>query len=410
MSDPPPSSLYPASPAARGSRSSSIFPYSLARPPTNYSQHSWVNPDIPPIPSTNGQRYSRPPPEIPLGGTEEEDEEQLEGETPLYARSDWDESNRSTVGTDDSAYSRSSFAGLTTAPPTTAWRANTLGDIREEEEYTAESAEGEGRVVNGGWGYGEDRLMMSPGAMTATPRTNVSGQAQSQTHGQWVDNGLTMSPGAMTATPQTAMYGANGLTMSPGAITPKTQGRYESVRRSTLPSVVELGHLTGHKQDPFADPSGTTHRRGYGQQTPVHTVSQSPGAGLSPRAINSPRLLSPGEQQKLGRMSVATARYLDNTSSRAKKAPPFDPYEMSDDVAALPKRGVTGSLRFYSTWRPFIVAALSLVSALLLTISLQNNPGPVSRYIIVPSRGFSKSPSNVGDIGLGVNGWCPLSG
>ena len=437
VSDPPVStSTYPASLSARASRSSSIFPYSLGRPPTNYSQQSWVNPEAPPVPDEHTRGHLRPP-ESPFDGIAEEDEEQLEAETPLYARSDWDESIRSPIDTDASAYSRSSFAGLTTAPPTTAPRTNTLGDIREEDEYIL----GEDEDGRGGWGFGGGQMMSSPGAMTATPRTATSGQqrgqwatdgltmspgaitsspytGQAQEYGraaqaQWAENGLTSSPGAISATPRKAVFGQTDLTTSPGGITPATQDRskYESLRRSTLPSVLELEHLTRSKQDPFPDPGGASLRGGYGQATPVHTVGQSPGAdSSSPRSARSPRLLSPAAHEKLGRMSVATARYSEATGRHKKKHLAFKETEGGSNLAELPVKGVSGLRRFYLTWRPFIVATLTLVSALLLTISLQNNPGPVSRYIIVPADAFVKSPSNIGQVGLGVNGWCPLDG
>jgi hypothetical protein len=438
MSDPPVSSIYPASPA-RASRSSSIFPYSLARPPTSYSQQSWVNPEFPAV-TTDTRRVSRPLVESPFDGIAEEKEEQLEGETPLYARSDWDESNRSPVGTGASTYSRSSYAGLTTALPTSAYRSNTLGDIQEEEEFAMGEYADADADAGGRWGFGAEQMISSPGAMTATPRTAYSGDQGGQwaTNGptmspramtsssytaddrghdptnqaQWVTNGLTMSPGAMTATPHQAVFGQTDLTMSPGAITPLIQDRakYETLRRSTLPSILELEHLTRNKEDPFADPEGATQRKGYGQGTPTHIVRRSVEILPSPTSARSPRFLSPAAQEKLGRMSVATARYPHTASSRIQKAVVFNSDEKGLNLAKLPVKGVTGFKRFYLMWRPFIVAALSLISTLLLTISLQNNPGPVSRYVIVPSGGFVKSPSNIGDVGLGVNGWCPLNG
>ena len=285
-------------------------------------------------------------------------------------------------------------------------------------------------------------MMMSPGAITATPTTAEYIPTEAQQAGRWATDALTTSPGAKTsslytgrardagarwmndglttsmdaiaATPEAARYGDDFLTTSPGALTRQTHQRGpESMRRSTLPSVLELEHLTG-RREPSADPQ-MSHRTGYGHETPVHTVHSRPpgpspatGSVRSSVTTRSPRLLSPGAHQKLGRMSVATARYQSKRADRLGVT--SRQKEEGGTFAEMPLKGVTGFKRFYQTWRPFIVAASSLVSALLLTISLQNNPGPVSRYVIVQSGGFDKTPPNIGRVGFGVNGWCPLDG
>lgn len=314
-------------------------------------------------------------------------------ETPLYARSDWDQER--SPATETSAYSRSSFAGMTTAPPTTALRLNTLGDIQEEEE-NRQSDETRKSGQDGDWGVGG--LVASPGAMTATPARSVAGDDH-----HWVK-----ASDAGDVTRRASDYGL-GYVASPGELTPVSRGSSgrNSGRTSTLPSVLELEHLTQTRgEDPFAD--GATHRRPYEQQTPSHNANGFEH-NTTPLMGQSPKLMSPAAQQRLGRMSVATARY---TASRKKQASGLfdDDRARSEgrDLADLPLKGATGVARFYLTWRIFIAPALCLAAALLVTISLQNNPGAVSRYVSVPSGVFTKSPSGVGEVGLGANGWCPL--
>lgn len=117
---------------------------------------------------------------------------------------------------------------MTTAPPTTGFRMNTLGDIQEEEEEEEDPARGGGQA----WGGGE--MVMSPAGMTATPATGVFG-----------DRDMVASPGAMTGTPRTSGYGLKYVE-SPGILTPASRGGgLGGDRKSTLPSVLELEHLTG---------------------------------------------------------------------------------------------------------------------------------------------------------------------
>lgn len=388
VSDPPRAgTLHPTSPTAtndRSTRASSIFPYSTARPPTNYSEQSWLPPkDAPPVPP-RALSLPESPAYSPYGDGADE--------TPSYARPDWDQER--SPATETSAYSRSSFAGMTTAPPTTAFRLNTLGDIQEEEEdRQSDGTRMSGQ--NGDWGVGG--LVASPGAMTATPARSVFG-----------DHHRVKASDAGVVTRRESDYRL-GYVNSPGELTPASRGSNgrDSARKSTLPSVLDLEHLTQTRgEDPFAD--GATHRRPYEQQTPSHNADGFEH-NATPLMGQSPKLMSPAAQQRLGRMSVATARY---TANRKKQISGLfdDGHTRSDgrDLADLPLKGASGAARFYLTWRIFIAPALCLTAALLVTISLQNNPGTVSRYVSVPSGVFTKSPSGVGEVGLGANGWCPL--
>ena len=128
--------------------------------------------------------------------------------------------------------------------------------------------------------------------------------------------------------------------------------------------------------------------------------------------------MTPGAQQRLGRMSVAPARYSlhakKKTESRSSKS------SGSDEKSSLRPSLKVGSrlkswqsnvvVRFYMTWRSFIVAALALISALLLTISLQNTQSEVSSVVKVQPRLFNVGAANPQPVGLGVSGWCQLAG
>lgn len=405
-----PASFYPTSPTvsrdSRATRASSLFPYS--RPTTEYSTQSWV-PAAPILQSRRRPPSNRSSVESSEAGT-------LEGETPLYARSDWDD-DEDPPKTDGSAYSRSSL-GMTTAPLGTGRRANTLGDIQEEEE---EYSLTDGSTPRNGAAWGAGEMVMSPNSIGADPLTARSTlsylqesppprhkERQRSTGDPWGAGDMVNSPGEMsvpgTATAMLPTQFGNGMIMSPGLMTPYTadgthiayrdgsqdaMGKYEDNRKSTLPSVLDLKHLTkGMKpqqrgEDPFAD-------------------------------TNSPNLMSPNAQQRLGRMSVAPARYMDDKQDgpdekRARGL--MSPGEgAGSKIAAVPTKTIGGTSRFYQTWRPFINPTLALASALVLTISLQNNPGPMSRYLKVPAGAFAIAPRGVGDVGLGVNGWCPLTG
>jgi hypothetical protein len=222
---------------------------------------------------------------------------------------------------------------------------------------------------------------------------------------------MTNSPATATAL-LPAQYG-EGVTASPGLMTPYTSdsteaggkdqprqlgGSYDSLRKSTLPSVLELEHLTKGSKKKKRKSKNKNKRN-----------SQDPFAENL-----SPDLMTPAAQQRLGRMSVAPARYRDEDAlglpQEKRPRGSRSPDSSTKRMAAVPVKTIGGMSRFYQTWRPFVNPGLGLVSALLLTISLQNNPGPLSRYLKVPGGTFTVTPRGVTDVGLGVNGWCPLTG
>ena len=373
----------------RQTTASSLFPYSTVRPPSNFSIHSLVEHPLPPL------RHGSNPFDK---GEQSDPETPYTGETPLYARSDWDAESR-TIVQSPSAYSRSSYAGLTTAPPTSArTRHNTLRDIQEEDEsesseqastvssdgstelpYTARDEEGKG------WGAGE--LVMSPEMLSASHSEGRAGRRESS--GSW----LTPTTGA---SPQADLEKGHGEEKKTDPFadqteddkTKKQERRETKSRKSSLPSVLELEHLTGKstgKHDSFP-------RRGS------RTPTQARSGGLD--------LMTPAAHQRLGRMSVAPARYGEHLEAEDKSPGQED----SNHTPLTKVIKTTGVLRFYQTWRPFIVPPLLLISALLLTIASLNNPGPVSQFIISPTEIFSNPPKGLVNVTFGISGWCDPTG
>lgn len=435
---PPSSPQFPSSPTAtRTTRASSIFPYSTARPPTNYSTQSWLPQNQPPVPAAS--RPSQPvraDSNNPFGGLRDDDESTVadrgarraetyigdEGETPLYARSDWDGSEHTPIPTGqatESIYSRSSYAGMTTAPITSRGRTGTnLDKIYEDDEASLASSTSQGRLISSRDNYFSNGLVQSPGAMTASPRT------ASYTLGY----GLTQSPGLMSApiktptTPWTPSVGNHGSRRKSRSSKSRSEVQGH-VRRSTLPSVLDLEHFAGGKPrrgsvNPFGDEhgvSGARQRISYrGETTP--TLFNDPRGDVNGMdGASSPNLMTPAAQQRLGRMSVAPARY--TLPPRGESRGSVLSANEQDDTSGLAKLGAgvetvgkKGIARTSLAYSPFITAGLSLAAALLLTISLQNDPGTLSQYILVAPGGFAVSPNGVGSVGLGPSGWCDMSG
>ena len=414
------SSLHPTEPTTV-SRTSSIFPYSTARPPTNYSQQSWLPRNIPPVPPPHvPARGESQDGQDPFGGIVEEDEDDMERETPLYARSDWDGQNDDSDGSEttggtttgtDTAWSRSSFA-LTTAPP--RQNGTGLGEIREEDENSPRSG------GSGGYEYAYgDGLVQSPGMMSATPTSSKWGQGGAPL----------LTPGMRTpGTPHTPWSAVLARGNREGRDSQEIKqwgkekrGTYTS-RKSSLPSVLDLEHLTksskkdgGGARDPFADTPNRTTTLPDPSTFPIPLTPPDGGSGDG-GGQSTTNLMTPGAHQKLGRMSVAPARYtLPGQSSSPSRSLPHSTNGSSipgslTKVGQVGMVGGNGVKRTYLAYRPFITAGLCLIAALLLTISLQNTQGPVGRYVVVKQGAFSVSPSGVGDVALGVNGWCPLTG
>ena len=200
----------------------------------------------------------------------------------------------------------------------------------------------------------------------------------------------------------------------------------EIARRSTLPSILDLEHLTGgyHSAIPFADP--IVHRTAYKHGTPRHSLFPPvPPIPEGETYKGDAKLMTPGAHQKLGRMSTATARY-SLSPEKKHKARNSDSIPSSEDDrsdsrlrGAMPVQVAAGAVskwrqqvvvRFYLTWRPFISAGLCLICALLMTIALQNSSNKINAVVKVQQGTFNISAAGPQAAGLGVNGWCQLGG
>ena len=320
----------------RNAHTSSIFPYSTARPPTNYSAQSWLpqNPQPPPVPTSTDSRV--PADENPFGGMEEEEEE-LEDprETPLYARSDWEgDQETGPISGTGTAWSRSSFAGMTTAAPTAAFGG--LEEIREvhdeEEELIVEDPAHAGRIL-------------SPERPISTGmRQRLTGHAS----------------------------------------------------EASLPSVIDLEDLklSSAVANPFADPVVEPNRRRTSylpEPTPNLQIERA-----------SPDFMSPAAHEKLGRMSVAPARYTLPPVQRDVST------NGSGDQASslsLPVSFGSKAHQYFYTYRPFINTLLSFICVIFLTLAVQTS-GTVSTIVIVQPGAFSVDAANGATVGLGAFGWC----
>ena len=404
LSQPPPDtgSLYPVSPTSRGTRASSVFPYSIARPPTNYMPR-------------HGRRDTK--------GTDIEDE----GETPMYARSDWDDDEPERGGveggpTAGTSWSRSSYAGAYTAQLTNATGFTApLDQIREQDESPV--------MLD----YGE--VTQSPAPVTAssmaTPLSARLRESPRSFKGFKCQSSFRSPRSARHRKRSGSRSTTSTYTAKPGHTDPFAPHSKELARRSTLPSVIELENLTGplhlktKNDNPFADPDPHALR----QRAPYHPQETPAQGAFDPRSFSpsagSMDLMTPAAQERLGRMSVAPARYSVSpqpSSSRKSKS------RQSNDRGATPLSNLPGRLtpnlnpknlskwgsntviRGYLIWRPFINATLSLLCALLLTFTLQMSTSSVSRVMKVQPGVFNRSVGVGATVGLGVNGWCQITG
>ena len=333
----PLSSTHAVSPTQdRGTHTSSIFPYSTARPPTNYSAQSWLpqDPHPPPLPTSPAAVDANP-----FGGIEEEDELEDPRETPLYARSDWEgEQETGPISGANTAWSRSSFAGMTTAAPTTTFGGlEEIREVRDEEEMpVAEDVAEAGRIRS---------PRRRPMSMGTSMRQRFTGHAS----------------------------------------------------EASLPSVINLEDLklSSAVANPFADPVVEL----VGRRRTSYLPEPTPNLDVE-RA--SPDLMSPAAHERLGRMSVAPARYTlppvstnSPTHGSGEKAPSF-----SGPVS------IWGTARrHFHTYRPFINTFLSIICVILLTMAIQTL-GPVSTIVVVQPGAFSVDAANGATVGLGAFGWC----
>jgi hypothetical protein len=201
---------------------------------------------------------------------------------------------------------------------------------------------------------------------------------------------------------------------------------------------------------PVASPSAIQeglHRRG-----PSHDTQNSNGQAA---------LLTPAAHQRLGRMSVAPARYTlppsaghghigargispgDSASPKSAESNPYAPpgglrfqqdqmptpsktKKKKKGIRILKKGLITPAMRTqdqgflanmrvsefgrtYMAYRPFITPALLLTSAMLLTLAMQPG-GTLGTFVAVENGGFGGKVHDgmMGKVGLGISGWCQL--
>lgn len=361
----PTSSKYSNSPnRPRETRASSIFPYSTERPPTNYSQQSWVPQNAPPVPRSRPNVN-----ENPFGGIEEEVEEEMEprGETPLYQRPDWDgnddgESDEASTAT-GSAWSRSSFAGMTTAAPTPG--VGGLEGIEEEEEMTPVRRDVPPRAASIVQGRPSSAVQRTPAFEPKKKRDSKSSKR-------------------------------------PRSSSTSMRQRFEKhTSQSTIPSVLDLADLTERNLPPDGtiDPDRTTSARRRSSYLPEPTPDLNRGKPPSPD------LMTPTAHQRLGRMSVAPVRYT-LPARRAGSATPIGRRSPRSNASI----SVWGTVRRYSAeYGVFLDPALTVTCAILLTMTLQVSSG-VSIFVEIPGGAFKVDAASGKEAGLGVKGWCQRGG
>lgn len=455
----PASSIYPPTPASeRGTRTSSISPYSVARPPTGYTP-----PPAQGVPQFDLNLVS-PPHEDPFDDEEEEVEIDTR-ETPIYARSDWE---RGTTGA-RTAFSRSDF-------PSSHGRTEPLAIPPARHVAQEESEAGAPKTIwsrssyqpDDGYplpppqiqGLNDDNNDLYTGQAPTTAWTRSSYQASPPpTFSPLVHQPLPATPSRPARNParksvKKSTYNGglknagtrhqsqlvditemsedshsrsshghippieqNDNPFSPAFATAKTHVQPRSAplsgygkkhHRSTLPSILDLEHLAARPKEIDSRP----HSAG---------VLDPPRPGFDRMGAESPRLLSKEAHNKLGRMSVATARYSTPTrgdTSRSGSNPRSSNQDSTISVSSairslkkpvgwLANFKNVGIVRWYRTWRMFINAGHVLMGALLLTIALADSASGLGYLVKIQEGGLAGMPAD-GGFGLGVNEWCQL--
>ncbi|WVW81693.1 hypothetical protein I302_103688 [Kwoniella bestiolae CBS 10118] len=227
-------------------------------------------------------------------------------------------------------------------------------------------------------------------------------------------------------------------------------------RQSTLPSVLSLSHLAAYNPNPKrGDPSPRANRelgisrqpspatspstnllnpicgiddnpdkvRGETQQEIHHRIPYSKSTTPDMHKQQT-RLIDPKDQNRLGRMSVAPARYTlpprrksgvmtgitntsqtdpTNTDTKSRRRTP----DLSAGTNLLARLRHSALIRSYQTYRPFISPLLSLICALVLTVTHGINPdSPIGNILLVEKEVFDISRAGGTDVALGVWGWC----
>ncbi|KAK6905109.1 hypothetical protein I204_07903 [Kwoniella mangroviensis CBS 8886] len=458
------------------------FTYSTTRPPTSFSELSTRNRSninssssrsrsrSKSYSTTNGRSgsgYTRSPyapPETPLppiptpSAAKNPFDDDSETASELYHRSDW-LSTAGGGGADDESirsrfprsrqYSRTSYKPssrpLNSLPPDTPLK------------------------------YGSEGLT-SPNPNTHLTPCPYTGKTTAKVQFADEQSHVIDSPGEITPTPGSNKHKNRSLpgTSYPsiGPLGNEREGRKgKNSRQSTLPSVLSLSHLTPY-QPTVANPAPQLHKEGVGAIGDWKTSSPDiPGSDdfLSSKQVIDPfshrnlhhsengepvqqemhqrvpysksvtpdihkqqtRLIGPKDQNKLGRMSVAPARYtlpplrksrLDTGSSDPSTYPdstnphPKSKSTKSPSLSSIRQRTSISShlqhsplVKFYMTYRPFISPILSLICALVLTVTHSiNSDSPIGNFLLVYKEVFDISRAGGTDVALGAWGWCQI--
>ncbi|KIR98175.1 hypothetical protein L804_04637 [Cryptococcus deuterogattii 2001/935-1] len=421
------------------------FQYSTAGPPTVYSELEtvWSQPShmrprtagspAPPLPLPVRSKNDVISPESPLDGIEDDEDDKEDDVDDLYHRSDWEEEPKTSA----TGWSRSSWAGPTTGG-THLTHFSKLGGIMEDEEEWIPPVPA--RTPN----------QLMPQRVSAPPESVRYREVEYA-----VDQGEVMdSPGEMTP----SVYRDRNRNSMSSMIGTRMDNEDEALRnlsmaqsQSTLPSILDLDHLVKkpaaspavkdqqhifnsyqnqphfQSRDPFADSPNddasqddqglTRHRSPYAAQT-TPDLTKTYNRGHGPGLGSSPKLLTPEAHQKLGRMSVATARYTLPPQRNPGKVLrlPFHNSRWSKgdhDNSLPPLLSLSAPRHFYLTYRVFILPLLTLTCALILTMCNTTASSALSGFVKI-GNGVFQGAQGGGETGtgdgaaLGVWGWCVL--
>jgi hypothetical protein len=369
----PASSIYPPTPASgRGTRTSSIFPYSVARPPTGYT-----SPPGGTVPQFDMNIASPPHPQDPFEDDEEEEEIPIDTrETPMYARSDWGGTTGVGTAFDRSAFPLPESDGKLALPPSrlvppdgvsevggprTIWSRSSFHPDQDDHPLPPPLMKGlnddnndlyTGQAPTTAWT--RSSYQSSPPPISFSPLVNqplpptpsrparnpARKSVKHSTHGGGLKSAGSKHQSHLVditelredSLSHRSSYGDRpelGVQVdqpdnpfSPAFATAHTQvqprsaplsGQGKKHHRSTLPSILDLEHLAARPRDRDLRPHSA------GALDPPHRPD------FDRMGAESPRLLTPEAHNRLGRMSVATARYSlpsrGNNTSRSGSNP-----------------------------------------------------------------------------------------
>lgn len=423
-----PSATFPRTPT---DRASSIFPFSTARPPTNYSAQSWVAPRNAPahahVPLISARPYrgsgaSRASLVSRSDSDSSTDSSQTSGsgggdsrETPLYARSDWGESGYPATPTAGGRGSRRWSAGNASRRDSDGWkeektawtqsswvgpRTGELHQIREEDE---DEEAGES-VASHGPHEGDDGY----------EEVDLDQERREQHQGYGWTGELVASPMSLPAKRTVSRPQSSFVQHSYDH-----QPLKDASRRMTIPSVLSLGQLLGKPAsapnriptNPFDDPpshvnqgtnAGPALRHSYvAQATPGGPLSQSPSD------TGGAELMSPEAQQRLGRMSVAKPRY----SIPALRHVGRSRSKGMASVVSQPRGGPgikhSGLGRAYRIYRPFVRVGMTTLAATLVTVAVSTGK-TLGGFVKLQQGSLAVMPVQ-GNVTLGLGEWCTTS-